>query len=105
MSGPTESKTNTVNVPAVGSNPATLYYAANKPMRLLVRNTGAVLIFISHDSNSLTTANTADTFELPPGSSEVFILMPRQGLFAGASGVGGFASIAASEALPMLMES
>lgn len=97
-----ESKVNTLNVPQVGStNPATLFYADKVPMRVVVRNVGGALLLIAHDSNTLQQgAIVANAFRLPSGDSEVFVLAPKQGIFAASAGAGGQASIAVSEAIP-----
>jgi len=97
-----ESKVNTITAPAAGSaNPATLFYADTHPMRVLVRNVGGSLIYLAHDSNTLTqTGVTANAFRLPSGQSEVFVLAPKQALFAASSGAAGLVSIAVSEAIP-----
>lgn len=104
---PTPSNVNTVSVPAQGGDPATLYRAADKPLRIAVRNTGGALLLLAHEANALQVDSPlAGTFRLPLGAESVFVLMPRQALLASANGAGGFASFAVSEAIPQLaMES
>lgn len=97
---PSNSVVNTVIVPTIGTNPATLYSAAKVPLRVVVRNVGGAVLFIAHDSSTLAQPPAlAGTFQLPPGVSEVFVLIPRQGIYAASAGAGGLASIAVSEAL------
>lgn len=99
---PANSSTNTLIVPQTGTDPATLYQAADKVLRVIVRNVGGPVLFIAYDSNTLAQPpGLAGMFQLPPGASEVFVLMPRQGLYAGAAGAGGMVSIAVSEAIPL----
>ena len=102
MRTPVASKVNTVQVPLFGTNPATLYQAADVPLRILVRNVGGTNLLLAHEAPTLQTTppQQAGTFLLPPGTSEVFVLQPREGLLAAAVGGGGMASIAVSEALP-----
>ncbi len=101
---PADSLVNTVFVPQVGTNPALLYIAAERPLRIVVRNVGGAIIFLAHDATTLgQTPVLAGTFQLPPGHESVFVLMPRQGISAAAAGAGGLASVAVSEAIPFTM--
>jgi hypothetical protein len=97
----TGSQLNTVTLPPIGSNnPATLAYATDKPFRVVVRNVGAVPVVLAHDAGTLENAPAvANTFLLPTGASEVFVLAPKQGIFAAGVGGGGMISIAISEAI------
>ncbi len=105
------SRVNTVTIPAIGSNATQagvppLFVANTKPMRVLVRNVGATLIFLAHSPNEVqNTPATSGVFQLPTGVSEAFVLAPRQGLYAVAQGAGGSVSYAASEAVPFHAES
>lgn len=98
------SKVSTVDVPAAGSqNPAQIYVADKIPMRVVIRNTGGVPIYIAHEPEALTAAGTSGvqaTFQLPVDRSEVFVLAPKQGIYAAGFGGGGQASYAVSEAIP-----
>lgn len=100
MRKPAESQVNTIFVPPPGGSPATLYIAAEVPLRLVVRNAGGVNLLLAHDTNSLSQGSLAGTFQLGVGQSEVFVLMPRQGMYAIAAGAGTIVSLAVSEALP-----
>lgn len=92
----------TVNVPEIGNTPVRLIQAGPTPMRVVVRNAGGANLLLAHDANSLQNINSiSDAFQLPTGLEEVFVLAPRQSLFASGSGGGGQASIAASEAIPV----
>ena len=81
----------------------------DKPMRIIVRNTGGALLFLAHDASTLVvdgSAGVQGTFQLPVGDSEVFVLAPKQGIYAIAFGNGGQVSMAVSEAVPTVwMES
>lgn len=98
------SRVATINVPIIGTNnPATLLRAPKgKPMRVMVRNVGGVLVFIAHDATDLATFSnaSASSYRLPAGYADVFVLMPEQGIYAAAQGAQGLISIALSEALP-----
>jgi hypothetical protein len=93
----------TISVNAVGAkNPTPIAQAATVPMRVLVRNVGAALIFIATDSGDVDPKNgpSTGTYRLPPGATDTFVLTPKQNLYALAAGAGGLASVALSEALP-----
>lgn len=101
---PTPSAFGIVMVPTVpAQNVGPFYVAANEAaMRLLVRNLGGATIFLafsSSDLNGLTV--TSQRFELPNGTSEVFVLQPRQQIFAVATGANTRLSYASSVALPV----
>jgi hypothetical protein len=99
------SSVKTLSVPAIGApNPALLGQAGTNPMRLAVRNTGGTPIVIAHDVASLSNlSQLSDVYQLPVGGTEVFVLAPRQQIFAACNGGGGFISIAVSEAYPVKM--
>ena len=96
------SSTKTLSVPAVGLAEATRVIQAptDRWMRVLVRNTGGNLIFVAYEQASLTSVATiGDTYSLPAGQSDVFVLAPCQALFMGGNGGCGQASIAVSMAI------
>lgn len=98
---PADSSVNTVTIPVQGESPATLYRANDRPLRVVVRNSGGALLLVSYDATALQALGSfAGTFRLGIGQSETFVLMPKQSLLAAATGAGGIASIAVSEALP-----
>lgn len=94
----------TINVPIVGANnPALLTRAPKgKVVRVLVRNVGGVLVFLTHEANDLATLSNAASaaYRLPPGQTDVFVLMPEQSLFAAGQGAQSLVCIAVSEAIP-----
>lgn len=96
---------NTVAVPVAGSpNPATLYIATTQPLRILIRNVGGNLVFLAHNASDLSTnANSGiiAAYQLPAGYADVFVLAPKQGMYAVGFGGGSQISIAVSEALPI----
>lgn len=102
----TPSQLNSLVVPTAGSQtPATVYKAADVPLRVLVRNLGPNIVLLAHDVGTLSNAPVyANTFRLPPLISEVIVLAPKQGLYAVSVGVAGQISIAVSEALPAKVE-
>lgn len=94
---------NTVAVPIQGSkNPATLYKADVNPLRIVVRNVGPGVLFLAFNSTDLSDVSSglAATFQLPAGLSEVFVLAPKQGIYATSLGGNGLASLSVSEAFP-----
>lgn len=92
-----------MQVPLIGSKKnSRLFQAGDKPMRIMVRNVGGNLVYIAHDSADVSQVNsTGGVYQLPPGASDVFVVAPRQSLFAAANGGAGAVSIAASEAIPV----
>lgn len=74
------------------------------PVRVAVRNVSAALIYIAASSQDIVGPGGAGSqaFRIAPGQGEVFVIAPRQQLFAGAAGVNGLVSVAISEALPLV---
>lgn len=71
-------------------------------MRVVVRNTGGVVVFIAHDVADLAAlSNIGAAYQLPPGQADVFVLAPEQSIIAASQGAGGQVCIAASEAIPV----
>lgn len=93
----------TVTVQPVGSNtPTTLAKCpAHIPLRVLVSNVGPVLIFVSTSVNDLQPKPTTATFRIFPGDDKVFVLAPKQSLYAVGAAAGGLMSVSNSEALPV----
>lgn len=93
----------TLAVPNIGTeDPSRLTQAGPVPMRVVVRNTGGVVLFIAHDVADLgNISNIGATYQLPPGQADIFVLAPKQSIIAAAQGAGGQASIAVSEAIPV----
>lgn len=93
----------TLTINAVGAkNPSVLGQAATVPVRILVRNVGGALIFISTSTDDLSGKNgpSAGCYRLPQDTSDVFVLQPKQILLALAIGAGAQASVSVSEAIP-----
>ena len=69
-----------------------------------MRNIGSNLVFLAHNASDLT-ANEGSgiiaAFQLPAGYADVFVLAPKQGMYAVGFGGGSQISIAVSEALPI----
>lgn len=97
------SNVQTLSVPTIGSpNPSRLTQAGGIPMRVVVRNVGPTVIFISHDTTDLSNVSSLGAvYQLPPGQSDVFVLAPQQSIIAASQGAGGLVSIAVSEAVPV----
>lgn len=96
----------TYQVAASGPNILpTLLARAQKhvPMRVLVRNVGAVLVFLGSSPGDVAGSDGPQTatYRLPAGQEDVFILAGDQALYAVASGGGGLASVSYSEAIPL----
>lgn len=97
----------TVNaLPATPTNqPSTIATARGVPTRVLVKNTGAVLVFLATSISDLTPAEgpSSGVFRLAPGAEEILILAPDQKLYAYAVVGGSLLSIATSDAFPEMM--
>jgi len=93
---------NTISVPDIGiKNPATIARAGTHPMRVLIRNVGANLIFLAHSENELGSIGlVSGVYQLPSGQEDVFVLAPKQGIWVVGQGGGGRVCYAASEAIP-----
>jgi hypothetical protein len=92
-----------MQVPVIGSKKnSRLFQAGDSAMRVMVQNVGGNLVYLAHDSADLSQVNsTGGVFQLPSGGQAVFVLAPKQSLFAAANGGAGSVSIAASEAIPV----
>ncbi len=98
------SQLNSLGLPLAGTpNPATLTKAADKPLRVVVRNVGPITVMLAHDVGTLSNGPVfANAYQLTPDRETVLILAAHQGLFAAGLGLGATVSIAISEAIPAL---
>lgn len=96
------SQLNTISLPTVGApNPGLAAKAAQVPLRVLVRNSGPILVLLAHDQGTLqNTPVSANAFPLPPDKDYTFVLVPGQALYAAGFGAGGQIAVAISEAIP-----
>lgn len=95
----------TVSVPGLPTNsPAPIVRApADAPARVLVKNVGAVLIFISDDPQSLLGGSgPSAAFLMAPGDDDVIVLAPLQTLYGVGVAGGGLLSISLSDAVPVV---
>lgn len=95
----------TYTIPAAGNGqaPPAIAIAATTPIRVVVRNLSAVLVFLGGSGQDVTRPTT-ETFRLPGGEREIFVLATKQSLFASGSGIGALLSVSVSEALPLELE-
>lgn len=91
----------TITVPAIGGNPATLAKAAGLSLRLLVNNVGPTVMFISQATTDLQPVPTTGSYRVFPGEQHVFVVAPKQSVYAISAAAGGLLSISLSEALPL----
>ena len=93
----------TVTIAAVGTNnPSVLARAQKQPLRALVRNIGPSIAAIAFSPGALVGQQSIlDSFQLPAGESEVFVLDQGDTLYAAGVGAGGTVSIHTSPALPI----
>lgn len=102
-----QSSCQTFTVVATGQNvnPTFLYMAPkNIGIRLEVKNTGATLVFIGFNNGDVAgdAGPTTATYRIPPGDTDVIVVMPEQKIYAVSAGLGGRMSVAISEVLPNL---
>lgn len=93
--------------PAAANNIGAFVTAPDKiAVRVLVANVGAVPLAVGATPAAVAgnAVNTGANFRLPAGRSEVFVLAPRQSLYAVGIGGGGRVSYSISEALPMAVQ-
>ena len=101
----TDAQTFTVPGAATASTrPMVIARGTDVPVRVLVRNVGAVPLFVAFADQDVVTAEgpSSKTFQIDPLSSDVFVLAPEQMMFAVGAVVGGRVSVSVSEALPLL---
>lgn len=92
----------TITVLPIGSTtPTTLVKAAQLPLRAVVSNVGAVLVFIAATTTDLQPLPSTATYRLFPGESTVLVAAPKEGFYVVGAAVGGLVSVATSEALPV----
>lgn len=102
------SQLKTVTVPGVGGSsrrpPSAIAVAMDdRPMRVMLDNVGAVPVRLSFAQSALgsTTAEGTDHYVLTTSAQgRVFILAPKQSLYAAAIGADGRVSVHTSDALP-----
>jgi hypothetical protein len=76
----------------------------DKFVRALIRNTGQSDVFLGFTTAAVVGNPGAQAaYRLPAGQSDVFVLTPRQALYATSVGGGGRVSFAVSQALPIDM--
>ena len=97
-------KTVTLPNAVPGANPTVVGQGTQVPMRVVVRNTSATMVFVANASQDLVGPGGvgSSAYRIAPGDSEVFVVAPGQQLFAAANGVGAIAGVALSEALPLV---
>jgi hypothetical protein len=100
----TRFKTLTISPAVANGTPTSLAQASLVALRVLVRNLSGTTLFVGENPGDCIGADglpTVNTFRIPVGQEEVFVIAPKQSLLAVAIGAGAIASIAVSEALPL----
>lgn len=95
----------TISVPQANVNnaPAVVATSGSVPLRVLMRNTGPVQVFVAGSSTDLQVSGGAVSavYRLPAGQTDVFVLGPRQTIYVGGVGAGGEICVSVSEAFPV----
>ena len=96
----------TIRVPASGGavDPTAVAYAPKgSATRVVIRNIGGALVFLAYSSLDVVSPSgpTPETYRLPAGASDVFVLAPEQKIYAVATGAVGLVCVAQSEAIPI----
>ena len=96
----------TIPVPAggAGATPTAAAFAAKVPIRVSVRNVGGAVLVFGYSSSDVVGEGgpTSSVYRLPLGASEIFVLAPKQTLYAVGVGAGGVVSVSVSEAIPVV---
>ncbi len=101
-----QSQVGSVAVSQAGTNDVGPFYVApaSTVVRLYIRNDGPAVLLLAYESSSINGASafsgSSGRFTLPADRDVVFILTPRQGVYAVSQGIGASLSYHASEALP-----
>lgn len=86
------------------AKPLVIARGTNVPVRVLVKNIGAVPIFVAGADQDVVTAEgpSSKTYQIDALASDVFVLAAEQSLYAVGAVAGGKVSVSVSEALPLL---
>jgi hypothetical protein len=77
--------------------------AGEVPTRVVVRNIGGSTLSFAFNMGDLTPEVTSESYKLPPLLETVFVLAPRQSLYAVSDAIAdGAVSASISEALPLV---
>jgi hypothetical protein len=106
-----DSRLATITVPQISSGQVAvtggvnaIVQASKTALRVLVRNlSNGPSVFLSFDGSTLqqTTVPSGNSYELPSGMADAFVLSPGQKLYACSPSANTRVSIALSEALPI----
>lgn len=95
----------TLLIVAQGSrNPTTVVTAPSVPLRVVARNlAGGTTLLLAFSTEALSPTVTSEIFTVPAASEEVFILAPKQRIYAtsGSAVADITATFACSEAFPV----
>lgn len=98
-----QTRLKTIPLPVQGPNaqPITIATAPGTPMRVLIRNVGGTDVLLGINAGDVTSNGgpTPDTYILPTGQSDVFVLAPRQTILGIGVNPGALVSVALSGAL------
>jgi hypothetical protein len=85
-----------------GSSPSQLAAATDVPLRVVIKNVGAVLCLLAFTVNELTSGSgpTSGIYRILPGETDILVIAPQQRLYGLANGGTGILAIAQSEAFP-----
>jgi hypothetical protein len=101
-----QTRLKTIPLPTQGPNaqPTTIATAPTVPMRVLVRNVGGTDVLLGINAGDVVSNGgpTPDTYILPTGQSDVFVLAPRQTILGLGIGPGAIVTVALSGALVAL---
>lgn len=90
---------------ALTNGPLAIAQASEVPMRVVVRNIGAVALFLTGASTDALTPEgpSSKTFLLAAGSADLtVVLAPKQKLYCAGATPGGRATVHWNEALPLV---
>lgn len=96
----------TVDLPpaVAGEAPIAIARGTQVPVRALVENVSGTLVFLATASQDIVGpgGGRSSTYRLRPEQARVYVLAPKQVLYAAGNGIGARVSVSASEALPLV---
>lgn len=86
-------------------DPASVAYATRVPVRVVVKNVGGAAVFVGFASGDVQSPDGVgtDVWIVNPSESDVFVLAPKQTMYASSAGPNGRVTVQVSEAFPYLV--
>ncbi len=93
----------TFTLPALPNASSCIANGTDVPVRVVIRNDAGLAVFLSTSQGVLDGATLGSSiWTMNPADKDVFVLAPRQNLYAVAAGAGAQIVVSISEALPLV---